>query len=537
MGLFKKSSPAEKTLKDLMGGFLLNSEFMRVLELWGLKSEDGYKIQRNIKDDIKNQGLTSDEVPIRIHYYLRSFAGLDADATPRTGNYSSTTRCNNCGNFYAYDLSFCPFCHQESGEYNVIKLKNPNSNTDDKKCPNCGQLQDPDNLFCINCGYSFSKFKTCPSCNQSQEPHNRFCINCGYDFENKSKNPSVEMRKFRFLANQEHNLMSCPNCGKDILKGAKYCHACGSEIDSIAQASAEPADDDISELEALYSKSVSEKYSPYFKFAYVIYLNSFGGRFLKSTEREYRIAENDLNTQAIKDAFITQASPLVAAQKSTVADLKEVLKAHDLKVSGKKDELIQRLGDNLSAEELEELFPEKPYELSQEGRDFINENDYILFYEDNNDLKRAFSPDEFERIFQGNAYSSKEEMCSLIIDKLESIEKMDIFDVRSLIILYEATNDQLKLLDNYFRLFLVSINSNGYYSNQEEMDSLYSLLHSLSLDIDDLKSRFHDVYSNFNMMDLKISEKDSFTFILKIFSGESIYKIEEEINQKFFSFD
>ena len=236
MGLFKKSSPAEKTLKELMGGFLLNGEFMKVLEMWGIKSEDGYKIQRYLKDDIKKQGLTSDEVPVRIHYYLKDFAGLNPDATPTDGNYASATTCDNCGKDYASDLTSCPFCNQKSDEINVLSLKNPYSKTDDKKCPKCGQIQDNDNLFCINCGESLSQDKTCPVCHQKQEEDNKFCINCGYDFDNKVKQSSSEIRKFKFLANQEHNLTQCPNCDESILKDAKYCHAWAMLSISLPQA-------------------------------------------------------------------------------------------------------------------------------------------------------------------------------------------------------------------------------------------------------------------------------------------------------------
>ena len=140
-------------------------------------------------------------------------------------------------------------------------------------------------------------------------------------------------------------------------------------------------------------------------------------------------------------------------------------------------------------------------------------------------------------IFKDKDYSSKEEMCNMIIEKLEQKQNMDIYDVESLIILYGAVNDQLNLLDNYLKVFLYSINSNMNYSDPDEMNALYSLLHSLSLDIDDLKSRFHNIYSNFRLLELKIPEKDSFTFLLKLFSGVNIYEIENEVNQKFFAFD
>ena len=566
MGLFSKNASAEKTLKELMGGFIISNDFLHVLKRWGVKTEDGYKIQRYIKDDIKNQDLSSEEVPIKIHYYLKYFAGLNPDATPTTGDYTSTKNCFNCGNEFAADLNICPYCNNQSERVNAIQIKTPlnriHENT--KSCPSCGQVQekenlfciscgysfkqgktcpackqsqDSDNKFCINCGYSFKQGKTCPACKQSQESDSRFCTNCGYDFTNKARQPSTRMRKFKFLANQEHNLTSCPHCNEDILKNAKYCHKCGGKISDLSSATAEAFGDDISELEALYKRSVSEKYSPNFKFAYVIFLDSYGQRFLKSTEREYKITENDLNTQAIKDGFLTQASPLASAQKMKMADLKEILKAHDIKVSGKKDELIERLGDNLSVEELEEIFPEKSYELSSEGQEFIDENDYVLFYEENYYLKRAFIPNEFEMIFKDKDYSSKEEMCSLIIEKLEAKKNMDIYDVESLIILYGAINDQIKLLDNYLKVFLFSINSGMNYADPDKMNALYSLLHSLSLDIDDLKNRFHEVYSNFSLLELKIPEKDSFTFLLKLFSGVNIYEIEDEVNRKFFAFD
>ena len=536
MGLFGKKSPAEKTLKELTGGFFFNKEFLQVLDMWGLKVEDGTTIQKNIKNDIKNQNLSSEDIPKKIHHYLKEFATLDLYLTPTDGSYESTRKCPNCKKEYAADLKVCPFCLKEDEVTNTYKFKKNYDITQEntKKCPNCGTIQDIGNSFCINCQYTFDDVKICPECNLSQDKTNKFCINCGYGFNDEPNVNLTEIRKFKFLANQKHNLIKCSRCDSEVLKNGNFCPKCGSDI---IIASEKSGDDDISDLEALYNKSVSEKYSPNFKFAYVIFLESYGKRFLKSTEREYKITETDLNSQAIKDGFVSISSPLIAARKSTVADLKEILRQHNLKVSGKKDDLIKRLGDNLTVEELEEIFPEKSYELSDMGRQFIDENDYILFYEENNNLKLAFTPNEFENIFKDNNYSSKEEMCKLIIDKINSKQTHDIYDVESLIVLNKELNNQFNLLDNYLQLFIYSINSNMHYSNQDEMNALYSLLHSLSLDIDDLKNRFHNVYINFNLIELKISERDSFTFLLKLFNGTSIYEIEQEVNQKFFAFD
>ena len=55
-------------------------------------------------------------------------------------------------------------------------------------------------------------------------------------------------------------------------------------------------------------------------------------------------------------------------ERKTIPDLKAVLAERELKTSGKKGELVQRLLDNIPPEELEELFPEGVYEMTEKGR-------------------------------------------------------------------------------------------------------------------------------------------------------------------------
>lgn len=52
----------------------------------------------------------------------------------------------------------------------------------------------------------------------------------------------------------------------------------------------------------------------------------------------------------------------------TVPELKAILSEHELKVSGKKGELVYRLVENLSEYELKELFPIGVYEITEKGR-------------------------------------------------------------------------------------------------------------------------------------------------------------------------
>jgi DNA-binding PadR family transcriptional regulator len=63
-----------------------------------------------------------------------------------------------------------------------------------------------------------------------------------------------------------------------------------------------------------------------------------------------------------------------------VADLKELLRLKSLKVSGKKEELINRLIENVSRNELEKHFSKKYYALTEKGSKYVSENEYAVFY-------------------------------------------------------------------------------------------------------------------------------------------------------------
>lgn len=65
----------------------------------------------------------------------------------------------------------------------------------------------------------------------------------------------------------------------------------------------------------------------------------------------------------------------------TVPELKAVLSSKGLKVSGKKEELVQRLVDNCSDEELRELFPVGLYKITDKGERALEPYSIVLDYE------------------------------------------------------------------------------------------------------------------------------------------------------------
>lgn len=69
-----------------------------------------------------------------------------------------------------------------------------------------------------------------------------------------------------------------------------------------------------------------------------------------------------------------------------VTELKEILKAFELKVSGKKEDLISRIADGVSEEELSKYVPDCTYTLTDLGKRELEENEYIVFIHKNNTI-------------------------------------------------------------------------------------------------------------------------------------------------------
>lgn len=78
---------------------------------------------------------------------------------------------------------------------------------------------------------------------------------------------------------------------------------------------------------------------------------------------------------------LTVSSELSLQQK-TVAELKRLLQAHDLKVSGRKAVLIARLQTALTAAELTAYFPQTFYQLTPTGAELVAQNHYVRWIHD-----------------------------------------------------------------------------------------------------------------------------------------------------------
>jgi hypothetical protein len=68
----------------------------------------------------------------------------------------------------------------------------------------------------------------------------------------------------------------------------------------------------------------------------------------------------------------------VLSQQTTAA-IKDILKSRDLKTTGKKADLVQRILDNVSEAELDRLYPRRTYVLTEIGKTALTEEEYVHY--------------------------------------------------------------------------------------------------------------------------------------------------------------
>lgn len=94
----------------------------------------------------------------------------------------------------------------------------------------------------------------------------------------------------------------------------------------------------------------------------------------------YGIRDVGAALRSLESRGFIELGPAGAALKSlTITQLKEILREHNLKLSGKKDELVLRVYDNVSETELLDAGIERKYMLTKSGEEELSENEYVAY--------------------------------------------------------------------------------------------------------------------------------------------------------------
>jgi len=597
MGLFKKDSPAEKKLKELTGGFKVSKEYRNLLKERGIALKVGIDIQSQLKSEIKEGKLNEFTLESRFNQLINEKAivkQVPNKKCPKCGKLQQEDYifCINCG--YEFNSEKpedpqleCPHCNKSFSKFKNICPYCHGSRVFEKTCPVCNKKQNASNTQCIDCGHDFvkevveSKMINCPNCNNLVAENTAVCPHCQYDFKTKIAPKKEEdvvkivsenidfARQTRFLNTFDFNLKSCPECDTKFLKSDPFCFNCGCNVlthDTVKNGNLDIKDgklvgkenqqsvDELSSLEALYNQTVQSKYAPAFKVGYVLYLEHVrtkpSKKFSDKIAKDYETTAYKLKKQAIDDGFIERGSPLLGASDFKVNDLKEILKQYGLKVSGKKDELIERLGENLSEDELKKHFKSKNYQISDSGREFLKRNSYILYVLNDKDISKVFSPVDFSKVFEEKEYSKKEIQDKIVTYLKDMLDKMMVRDEWGDFKIYsnaiaqvlEDKGELKEALNFRFKVFLFDLNNYSGFINepepartrlkQKDMVKITGLLHCLLLPVDELKELV-DVAYNEVLFKTVITSQDSLIYLLKVFGGENLDNISKEINEKY----
>lgn len=93
---------------------------------------------------------------------------------------------------------------------------------------------------------------------------------------------------------------------------------------------------------------------------------------------EYGIKNVGAKLQSLEErGFIKTSTPIESVPSLTAPQLKEILKAYNLPLSGKKDDLVQRIKENLSDNDISSYIAERKYILTDLGKNELSENEYV----------------------------------------------------------------------------------------------------------------------------------------------------------------
>ncbi|WP_240843808.1 SAP domain-containing protein [Acidaminobacter sp. JC074] len=142
-----------------------------------------------------------------------------------------------------------------------------------------------------------------------------------------------------------------------------------------------------------------------------------GTKFPGYYEYRYEINPNKLLEWALKKKFLQCSDVNFNVSKATISDLKPILNEFGLKTTGKKADLVKSLCENVERKALEERFPQNYYQLTDEGKKIVADNEYAVFYHKNKYLVNEITLEKFFRAVASDKENYLETAIKIINDK------------------------------------------------------------------------------------------------------------------------
>lgn len=237
------------------------------------------------------------------------------------------------------------------------------------------------------------------------------------------------------------------------------------------------------------------------------------------------------------------------SKKHTVADLKKILKEHGLKVSGKKQELVERALPVLSQKISESLdaFEESTtgeLHLTDKAQEFLEENDWIDLYMF---ALVAFRFEDYETYVAGSSADKIEtalNFCDEILSRAlvgnQFLVFIDALSAKAHVYAYDGDYDSF--LDYDLQRYILGLNpivmdpqTYATYDviNEANIVNLRNVLEKLEMG--SLKKRFDRIWAKSNIKHTTVPKKIAYKILLKAIGGADIEELNFDLKEKYFN--
>ena len=226
------------------------------------------------------------------------------------------------------------------------------------------------------------------------------------------------------------------------------------------------------------------------------------------------------------------------AKEHTVAQLKELLKKHGLKVSGKKQELIDRLFPVLNENSGD-------YELTDKAKEFLEENEWIDLYMF---ALVAFRFEDYETYVAtsgaGNVQTALN-FCDEIISRSlmanQFLVFIDALSAKAHVYAYDG--DYESFLDYDLQRFIIGLNPIMMMDPQSYAS--YDIVNTANIinlknvtdrfDFGSLKKRFDKIWAKSHITTITVPKKVSYKILQKALAGADLDEINFDLKEKYFN--
>jgi len=317
-------------------------------------------------------------------------------------------------------------------------------------------------------------------------------------------------------------IIFCTECGEENKDDVNYCFNCGEDLSEypIDKGSSKSEKDKI---------ILTEKED----LVYPIFLERMEGRsannksFAGYYNYRYNVDPERLLKKALENGHIIKSDFKYNMQKTTNAELKDVLKQYNLKVSGAKKELIERLLNNVDKKELKIIFDQSYYRVTESGKKIIENNEHLIYFHKSS--PGAISIVNYHKKFLKNDNLDKYEVAIELLKERKRIdrERNDWSKLRGKIIslanLYEQKNDNIKALEAYLKashLNLSGMTNNGYAPGSISIapgiiNKIKNIMNDLNYSTDDLKKLYFIAADDLDLPKTVYSKQRSFEYIIR----------------------